>query len=132
MTVRWLVLQLLWLSLSACTSGQQVWIAQPHDSFASWHDRNGDHPNLPAARRSRHQSKRPKSGGVEKSAIEDRSAIEREEAELDMLPKYSHEWVALRKQIDSEEDARIAKIVLICRGCETPGSEPSQTASSGR
>ena len=130
MMVRWLVLQLLWLSLCGCSSGQQVWVAQRHRSFAFWYGGDGHHPSLPPAGQIHDQSPKPKSAEDEKSRIEDRSAIERKEAELDRLPKYSREWVALRKQIDDEEDARLTKILVICRGCETASSEPDRVASS--
>lgn len=130
MTVRSLVLQLLWLSLCGCSSGQELGVAPPHRSFVYWHGRDGDHLNLPRVGKSHHQGPKLKPAEEAKSEIEDRSAIERKEAELDKLPKYSHEWVVLRKQIDAEEDARIAKILVICRGCETDGSELNKVASS--
>jgi hypothetical protein len=130
MMVRWLVLQLLWLPLCGCSSSQQVWVAHPHRSFAFWDGWDGHHASLPPARQIHYQSLKPKSAEEEKSKIEDRSAIERKEAELDGLPKYSREWVALRKQIDTEEDARMTKILVICRGCETANSDPDRIASS--
>jgi hypothetical protein len=64
------------------------------------------------------------------SNTEDRSAIERKEAQLKKLPEYSKEWMALRRQIDAEDEARIAKILAICRGCETAASKTDRIASS--
>ena len=119
MKVRWPVLQLVWLSLCACSSGQQTWVPQPSGSFAYWHSRIGDHSDHPVRRRSHSHGHRQTFKADEKPKIDDRLAIEREEAELDTLPKYSREWVARRKQIDAEEDARITKILGICSGCET-------------
>ena len=119
MTVRWFVLPLLWLPLCGCSSGQQVWVAPPHSSFAYSRGSDGDPPNLAPARQGHHKSHRPQPAERAKSIIEDRSTIKREEAELELLPKYSHEWVVLRTRIDADEDARVAKILVICRGCET-------------
>jgi hypothetical protein len=106
MTVRWLVLQLLWLSMCGCSSSQQVWVAQPHPSFAYW---DGE-PTPPSVG----HDQGPKSKvAQEMPNTEDRSAIERKEAQLEKLPEYSKEWMALRKQIDAEDEARIAKILTI-------------------
>jgi hypothetical protein len=122
MTGRWLVLQLLCLALCGCSSGRQVWVAQPHHSFAYWRGWDGT-PNQTPVRKSNYH--KPEQRSAEQLNTEDKSAIERREAQLDILPKYSHEWVVLRNKIDAEEDARIAKILVICRGCETASSKPS-------
>jgi hypothetical protein len=125
MTVRWLVLQLLWLSMCGCSSGQQVWSAQPHRSFAYW---DGE-PNPPPAEPDRGPKLKV---AQEMLNTEDRSAIEHKKAELNKLPEYSKEWLALRKQIDAEDEARIAKILAICRGCETAASKTDRIASSNQ
>jgi len=123
MTVRWPVLQLVWLSLCACSSSQQTWVPQPSGSFAYWHSRIGDHSNHPVRRRSHYRGQTQNLGQAqtfkadEKPKIDDRRAIEQDEAELDTVPKYSREWVTRRKQIDAEEDARVTKILRICSGC---------------
>jgi hypothetical protein len=123
MTVRWLGLQLLLLSMCGCSSGQQVLVAQPHPSFAYW---DGERTPPSAG-----QDQGPKSKvAQEMSNTEDRSAIERKEAKLKKLPEYSKEWMALRRQIDAEDEARIAKILAICRGCETAASKTDRIASS--
>jgi len=123
MTARWLGLQLLLLSMCGCSSGQQVLVAQPHPSFAYW---DGERTPPSAG-----QDQGPKSKvAQEMSNTEDRSAIERKEAKLKKLPEYSKEWMALRRQIDAEDEARIAKILAICRGCETAASKTDRIASS--
>src|SRR5437764_1482952 len=112
MTTRWLVLPIL-LALCGCSSTQHFWIAQPHRSLVAW-DGLGRDPNLPPTKRTRTKLKKLSSAEQPKSAYENR------EAELAGLRKYSREWVALRTAINAEEDARIAKILIICRGCEAP------------
>ncbi len=129
MAVRLLLVQILCFSLCACSSGRQIWVMEPSRSFAFW----TDHSNQLPARQRHHRIQKPTSKETSKSEekpkIEDQSAIEREEAELDSLPKYSHEWVARRRQIDAEEDARITKILSICRGCGTD-SDPRQATGA--
>jgi hypothetical protein len=45
------------------------------------------------------------------------------EAELAQLPKYSPQWWALHDAIEAEADARLAKALIICSGCFSPGPE---------
>ena len=116
MPTRWLVLSVV-LALCGCSSSQQVWVAQPHHSHVAW-DGLGRDPNLPVIKRTRAKPGQPK------SQIEDR------EAELAKVRQFSREWVALRQVIDAEEDARIAKILVICRGCGTTSSETDQASAS--
>ena len=97
------------LALCGCSSGQQAWIAQPH-RLVAW-DGLGRDPALPAVKRAHTKPEKPKSEIQEKSKTEDR------EAALAGLREYSREWAAVRKAIDAEEDARLAKILVICRGC---------------
>lgn len=91
----------------------------------------GRDPTLPPIKRARTKPEKSKPDNENKDT---KSAIETREAELARLPTYSREWVALRRTIDAEEDARIAKILIICRGCEVPISqakaEPQVTFSS--
>lgn len=92
------------LTLCGCSSSRQAWVAQPRGSLVAW-DGLGRDPNLPAIRRTHTKSDQPKSEN------------ENREAALAGLREYSREWVAVRKAIDAEEDARLAKILVICRGC---------------
>ncbi len=120
MTTRWLAILAAVLALCGCSSSQQIWTTQPpptHGPHVAW-DGLGRDPNLPAIKRARSKPEKPK------SANEDR------EAELVGLREYSREWVAVRKAIDAEEDARLAKILIICRGCEDPGNETHQMKQS--
>jgi hypothetical protein len=98
------------LALCGCSSGQQAWVARPHGSLVAW-DGLGRDPTLPAVKRALTKSEKPKSEIQAKSKNEDRTA------ELAGLREYSREWAAVRKAIDAEEDARVANILVICRGC---------------
>lgn len=131
MAARSLVLQLIWLALCGCSSGQQVWTGKYNTFYPYWDGRDRN-LNPPITRLVHAKSQRTKSAEEQTSTIESRLAIENREAELDRLPKYSPEWVALRKRIDAEEDARIARILVICRGCEIASSKPNQIVSSSR
>jgi hypothetical protein len=129
MTTRWMVLLPVVLALCGCSSSRQVWIVQPHPSLVAW-DGFGRDPTLPPIKRARTKAEKPKPESEDK---ETESAIQAREAKLAGLPTYSREWVALRKEIDAEEDARLAKILIICRGCDvpiTPNTEPQVTFSS--
>jgi hypothetical protein len=114
MTTRWIVLLPVALALCGCSSSWQIWVTRPHPSLAAW-DSLGRDPTLPPIKRARTKPEKPKSENKNK---ETEPAIESREAELARLLPYSREWVALRGAIDAEEDARIAMILIICRGCE--------------
>lgn len=116
MTTRWIFLLPVVLALCGCSSSRQVWLAQPHPSLVAW-DGLGRDPALPPIKRAR---TKPEKSNPQNENKGTESAIENREVELARLPTYSREWVALRREIDAEEDARIAKILIICRGCEVP------------
>ena len=114
MKTSWLVLLPVVFALCGCSSSRQVWVTQPPHSLVGW-DGLGRNPNLPAIRRARTKPEKPR---LASESEETASAIEKKEAELAGLRPYSREWVTLRRDIDAAEDARIAKILMICRGCE--------------
>jgi hypothetical protein len=115
MTTRWIVLPVVF-ALCGCSSSRQVWVTQPHNSIVGW-DGLGRDPTLPPIKQARTKSEKPK---PESKSKEIESMVEAREVELARLPIYSREWVALRKAIDAEEDARLGKILIICRGCNDP------------
>jgi hypothetical protein len=45
------------------------------------------------------------------------------EVELTALQKFSPEWWSVREAIDADADARLAKNLIICRGCLPSGAE---------
>jgi predicted secreted hydrolase len=97
-------LVVLLLVLCGCSSSQPARLAQaPHRVVASvGSDR------LQAVKRTQAKSEKPKP--VDRSR----------EAELASLPKHSPEWWAVRNAIEAEEDAKLAKILVICKGCFDP------------
>lgn len=58
------------------------------------------------------------------------SSVARRERELAMLPKNSPEWWALHNKIEADEDLRLAKTLIICRGCDSSGSRETQAGQA--
>jgi len=113
MITKWLVLSVV-LALCGCSSSQQVQLSQPH-RFA-W-DGLGRDPNLPVTKRTRTKTEEPK------------PTSQNRDAELAKLRQFSREWVTLLEAIDAEDDARISKLMIICRGCELASREVSPSPS---
>ena len=78
----------------------------PRRSFA-WHDRGRD-PIEPAPA---HRTL------AIKKVAEAASSIPDDEVLLAAVPKYSKEWVALYETIRARDDAKLARAMIICRGC---------------
>ena len=114
MIAKWLVLSAV-LALGGCSSSQQVQVSQPHH-FA-W-DGLGRDPNLPVTKRTRTKTEEPK------------PTRENREAELAKLRPFSREWVNLLQAIDAEDDARISKLMIICRECDLAGRDVSRISQS--
>jgi hypothetical protein len=112
MITKWLLLSVV-LALCGCSSSQQVQVSQPH-RFA-W-DGLGRDPNLPVTKRIRTKADEPK------------PASQNRDAELAKLRQFSREWVTLLQAIEAEDDARISKLMIICRGCELASREVSPSA----
>jgi len=53
----------------------------------------------------------------------------KKEAELARLKKFSPEWWSLHDQIEAAIDARLAKIMVICRGCLPARTDDQPTGS---
>lgn len=45
------------------------------------------------------------------------ASVPDDEAALAAVPKYSKEWVALYDAMQARDDARLARALIICRGC---------------
>jgi hypothetical protein len=110
MITKWLVLSVV-LTLCGCSSSRQVQVSQPH-RFA-W-DGLGRDPNLPVTTRTRAKAEGPK------------PISENRDAELAKFRPFSREWVNLLQAIDAEDDARISKLMIICRGCELASREANR------
>jgi hypothetical protein len=114
MRARCSILVLASLVLSGCGPSRQAWVAVPHGAYGAsiaW-DGLGQDPNV-------RPIKHVHVNVAKKSTSENdgRETALRREAALAKLREYSREWVSLRKEIDAAEDARIAKILVICTGC---------------
>jgi hypothetical protein len=114
MITKWLALSVV-LALCGCSSSQQVQFSQPH-RFA-W-DGLGRDPNLPATKRTRTK------------IDEAKPASQNRDAELAKLRQFSREWVTLLQAIEAEDDARISKLMVICRGCELASRDVSRISQS--
>jgi hypothetical protein len=51
-----------------------------------------------------------------------------DEAALAAVPKYSKEWVALYEAMQAKNDAKLARAMIICRGC-LPRADGDRTGS---
>ena len=114
MLTRWFVLSAV-LVLCGCSSSQFVQVSEPH-RFA-W-DGLGRDPNLPVTKR------------THVKAAEQRPTHGDRNAELAKLRPFSREWVTLLEAIGEEDDARISKLMIICRGCELASREASRVDPS--
>jgi hypothetical protein len=105
--MRWSAFVPVLLGLCGCSSSPPVQLAHvsPH-RIVTWAG-----PVRPSA------VKRAQVKPFQPKAI-DRSR----EAELAALPKHSPEWWSVHDAIEAEEDARLGKILVICRGCLDPTS----------
>ena len=52
-----------------------------------------------------------------KKVAEAAASIPDDEVLLASVPKYSKEWVALYETIRARDDAKLARAMIICRGC---------------
>jgi hypothetical protein len=111
------ILLLGFLALSGCSSNRQARVAEPQGALIAW-DGLGQDPNVRLVRHAHVV--------VDKQSTVE---IEAKEAALAKLREYSREWVALRREIDAAEDARIAKILVICTGCDT-AAKPAPVSST--
>ena len=79
------------------------------------------------------QSKKPQHGQhrLTVTAPTQPDANREKEKVLATLREYSAEWVALRKEIEAEEDKRLKAKLVICRGC-LPKEDADRTGSLGK
>jgi hypothetical protein len=75
--------------------------------LAAW-DGLGRDPNEPARARRTLATKNPTDAA---------SSIPDDEVMLAAVPKYSKEWVALYETMRVRDDAKLARVLVICRGC---------------
>jgi hypothetical protein len=114
MIPKWLVLTAV-LGLCGCSSSQPIQFSQPYR--LAW-DGLGRDPNLPVTKRTRTTTE-----PVSRTS-------ESRDAELAKLRPFSREWVAMLQAIDAADDARISKLMIICRGCELASRDRDRITSS--
>jgi hypothetical protein len=120
----WLVFLPVVFALGGCCSSRPVWVTQPHGSLVG-SDGFSRNPSVPATKRARAELEKPPLASESK---ETEAAIQKKEAELAGLRPYSREWVMLRRDIDAAEDARITKILMICKGCEFASAQSKRVS----
>jgi hypothetical protein len=54
------------------------------------------------------------------------STVPDDEVVLAAVPKYSKEWVALYETMRARDDAKLARALIICRGCDGDGTGPTK------
>lgn len=130
MTIRTLLLLLLSVGLGSCAarptwtsaqgSAKPVTGASPSARQYAW-DGLGQSPNWPQSHRLSRKWSTP----------EPASNLQRE-AVLTELRPYSAAWWVLHDEIEADREAKIAKKLVICRGCTSTESEIGLTASIRR
>ena len=100
---RWLALVPVLLVLCVCSSSQSVRLAQAR--VVGW------------------------AGPDRPPAVKAEPVDRNRETKLAALPDHSAEWWAVLNAIEAEEDARLAKILIICKGCFDPigDDQPDQS-----
>jgi hypothetical protein len=118
---RWMALTLSALALSGCASQQNFRHEPPRVVYSATSNGFPNVPNRPKRSINKiiHQKLSPKSA---------ETVVSPKEQELALLPKYSPEWWKVHDAIELDEDAKLAKVLIICRGCSPPKDE-DQTGS---
>jgi predicted secreted hydrolase len=120
---RWIFLISIAVTLSGCCGLGTSCGVTPRVHLLAWDGLNPDNSNRPPERPTRIFHSRPTGRSV---AAADHSS--NKEAELAALPKYSQEWWSVHDQIEVEADAKLARALVICRGC-LPSNADDRTAS---
>jgi len=106
------------LALSGCCGGIGGYIQPPTSALTGWDGLT------PLAKHK--NAKRAKVQMANKAAASD--DVSRNEAELSALTPYSKEWWSVRDVMDRAAEVKLAKKLIICRGC-LPKEPDDQTGS---
>ena len=110
---RWILLSSIALALSGCCGlGINCPAATQSGRLLASDGFNSIDAARPAARRLIRIVHRPRTLAIATGA--DSSSAQ---AELAALPKYSKEWWSVRDRIEAAADAKLARALVICRGC---------------
>ena len=110
------------LTLGGCASTASYQLASPSSAVAwdgrdQWPDEPSSLPRKPA----HHQTA---------SASFPAPKTQTEEAELGGAAKYSDAWWKTHDKIEADADARLARKLVICRGCFRPNSPATAAANA--
>jgi hypothetical protein len=118
---RWIALTLIALALTGCASNESFRRKSLSAAYFAASDAFQPSPNRPKRSTRRVIYRQPSVTGAVTSASP-------KEAEFALLPKYSPEWWKIHDAIESDADAKLAKALIICRGCLSP-KDDDQTGS---
>jgi hypothetical protein len=120
---KWFLLTSIAMTLGGCCGFGSGCGVTPSARLLAWDGLYPEYSN-PISKRSPGITSR-----THAAAIETTSKIASDkEAELAALPKNSPEWWSIHEAIDAQADARLAKNLIICRGC-FPSSADERTGS---
>jgi hypothetical protein len=119
---RWLSLILMAVSLSGCCGLGTGCAVEPSARLLAWDGLGPDISNRPQKPSIRIVRSKPP------VIIAAKLEQSHKEEELAALPKNSPEWWSLHDQVEAEADAKLAKNLIICRGC-FPANADDRTGS---
>ena len=123
MSNRLVLLTIASFVLSGCCAGGERYIHPTSFAPTSW-DRLGPVP----VRSKVKSAKTPKKSETVVSGSAPSEDASPKESELDALKPYSPEWWSARDAIDRASEVKLAKKLIICRGC-MPSKADDQTGS---
>jgi hypothetical protein len=94
-------------ALAGCATADRIDCEVVPKKSLAW-DGLGHVPNEPARARRRLVKQKPSDTA---------SSIPDDEIVLAAVPKYSKEWVALYETMRARDDVKLARALIICRGC---------------
>ena len=117
---KWIFLISIAVTLSGCCGSITGCGVGPSPRLLAWDDLNPENPNRLPKRSTRIiHSKPPVTVAAKIEQPSDK------EVELAALPKYSPQWWSLHDQIEADADARLTRMMNICRQMRT--TEPDQS-----
>jgi hypothetical protein len=109
---RWILLTSIAVALSGCCGFGSGCGVTPSAQLLAWDGLSPEYSN-PLLNRSTQITSRKHPKAVEASA----EHVSDKEVQLASFPKHSAQWWSVREAIDADADARLAKNLIICRGC---------------
>ena len=116
---RSLLLLLMTLALAGCVSNPSRFLLAASTKAYAW-DGLGQDPNRPVRLTTR--AKPAVSASAHTHEIDD-------DEKLALVQKFSPEWRSIRDDIERRQDAKLAKAMIICRGCGSSAKVEDETGS---